>query len=210
VAPPRRNGKHRRNREPKPKKKGTMILTELWTSCLSSKPASVEVVFFCILISMHIRYRDLHLASPAISKGKGLPSRSLQEECFKLLSVSLSHLNPDAEMRRFFGGKVIPTSRNESGSSSRARRQPTVQRSNLTRPRSNWWPATLREGLTLRPLTNNEVAAKALLVPWDDTEEKYWTVEYSKKYKGATLEFMQTVLSGGALFQFLSRMIYLF
>lgn len=149
---------------------------------------------------MHIRYRGTHLASPAISKGKGLPSRSRQEECFKLLSVSLSHLNPDAEMRRFFGAKVVTASRNEGGSSSRARRQPTVQRSNLTRPRSDWWPAKLREGLTLRPLTDSEVAASASLAPWDHNGEKYWTVEYSKKYKGATHEFMQTVLSGGELF----------
>lgn len=149
---------------------------------------------------MHTRYRGTHLASPAISKGKGLPSRSHQEECFKLLSVSLSHLNPDAEMRRFFGGKVVTASRNEPGSSSRARRQPTVQRSNLTRPRSDWWPAKLREGLTLRPLTDSEAAARASLAPWDHSGEKYWTVEYSKRYKGATQEFMQTVLSGGELF----------
>lgn|SRR6267142_506588 len=151
---------------------------------------------------MALRYRDTYLSSSATSKGKGLPSRSPHEECFKLLSVSLSHLNPDAEMRRFFGGKVIPTSRNESASSSRARRQPTVQRSNLTRPQPDWWPAKLREGLTLRPLTDDEAAEKASLTPWDDNDngEKYWTVEYSKKYKGATLAFMQTVLSGGELF----------
>jgi hypothetical protein len=160
----------------------------------------LEAVFIHVLTSMHIRYRDTHLASPAISKGKGIPSRSHQEECFKLLSVSLSHLNPDAEMRRFFGGKVVTASRNEPGSSSRARRQPTVQRSNLTRPRSDWWPAKLREGLTLRPLTDSEAAARTSLTPWDHNEEKYWTVEYSKRYKGATFEFMQTVLSGGEFF----------
>lgn len=103
-------------------------------------------------------------------------------------------------MRRFFGAKVIPTSRNEPGSSSRTRRQPTTQRSNLTRPRSNWWEAKLREGLTLRPLTDDEAAAKASLSPWDNNDEKYWTVEYSKRYKHATHEFMQTVLSGGVRF----------
>jgi len=182
-----------------------MILTERWVSCPSSEPRSVGAVFIWVLTSMHIRYRDTHLASPAISKGKGLPSRSHQEECFKLLSVSLSHLNPDAEMRRFFGGKVVTASRNEPGSSSGARRQPTVQRSNLTRPRSDWWPAKLREGLTLRPLTDSEAAAKASLAPWDHNEERYWTVEYSKRYKGATFEFMQTVLSGGELFSVPNR-----
>ncbi|KAI9512764.1 transcriptional repressor TCF25-domain-containing protein [Russula earlei] len=148
------------------------------------------------LDEVSMKYRDTSLAGPATLKGNDLPSRSLQDECFKLLSVSLSHLNPDAEMRRFFGAKVISTSRNEPGSSSRARQQPTTQRSNLTRPRSNWGQAKLREGLTLRPLTNDEAAAKVSLAPWENSEEKYWTAEYSKKYKGATRAFMQTVLSG--------------
>src|SRR5712671_6542949 len=134
---------------------------------------------------MHIRYHDTHLAGPATSKGKGASSHPLQEECFKLLSVSLSHLNPDTEMRRFFGAKVIPSSRNEPGSSSRARRQPITQRSNLTRPRSSWWPAQLREGLTLEPLAD----AKSSLAPWGNSDEKYWTTKYSKRYKGATLAF---------------------
>jgi hypothetical protein len=104
-------------------------------------------------------------------------------------------------MRRFFGAKVIASSRNEEGPSSRARRQPITQRSNLTHPRPNWWPAKLREGLTLRPLTDDEAAAKASLAPWDNNEEKFWTAEYSKKYKGATRAFLQTVLSGGVPFR---------
>ncbi|KAH9999532.1 transcriptional repressor TCF25-domain-containing protein [Russula vinacea] len=131
-----------------------------------------------VLDELSNKYRDTYLAR------KGL-SRSLPEECFKLLS-----------MRRFFGAKVIATSRNEDGPSSRARRQPIAQRSFLTHPRPTWWPAKLREGLTLRPLTDDEAAVKASLAPWDNTEEKFWTAEYSKKYKGATRAFLQTVLSG--------------
>ncbi len=154
---------------------------------------------------MPIRYRDSHFARPASSKGRGVSSRSLPEECFKLLSVSLSHLDPEAEMRRFFGAKVIATSKNESGTSPRSRRQPITQRSNLTHPRPTWWPANLREGLTLRPLTDDEVAANASLGPWSNNGEKYWTAEYSKKYKGATHSFMQTVLSGGVLFSSLKQ-----
>lgn len=170
---------------------------------LSNKFVFVAVTFRFILVTVHIRYRDTHLASPTSSKGKGVSSRSLPGECYKLLSVSLSHLNPDIEMRRFFGAKVIATSRNEAGSSSsRSRRQPITQRSNLTRPQPNWWPAKLREGLTLRPLSDEETAEKASLAPWSNNEEKYWTAEYSKKYKGATSSFMRTVFSGGALFSF--------
>lgn len=148
------------------------------------------------LDELSIKYRDMHAPSSATIQGKEFSPHSLQEECSRLLSVSLSHLNPDAEMRKFFGAKVISASKNESGSSSRARRQPTTQRSNLTRPRSTWWPAKLREGLTLRPLTADEVAAKTTLAPWNNKDDRYWTAEYSKRYKGATLAFMQTVLSG--------------
>lgn len=148
------------------------------------------------LEELSIKYRDTHAASSATAHGKESSPRPLQDECSRLLSVSLSHLNPDAEMRKFFGAKVISASKNEPGSSSRTRRQPTTQRSNLTRPRSNWWPAKLREGLTLRPLTADEVVAKNTLAPLNNSEERYWTAEYSKRYKGATLAFMQTVLSG--------------
>ena len=173
----------------------------------TSELQSIGVVFLLVLIIMHIRYRDAHLTSPASSKGKGLSSRSLPEQCFKLLSVSYSHLNPDAEMRRFFGAKVIATSRDEAGPSSRARRQPITQRSNLTHPRPNWWPAKLREGLTLRPLTDDEAASKASPASWGNSDEKFWTAEYSKKYKGATFAFLRTVLSGGALFSLLTRTV---
>jgi hypothetical protein len=172
---------------------------------------SLYFPFGFTVIIIHIRYRDTHLASHTSSKGKDVSSRSLPEECYKLLSVSLSHLSPDAEMRRFFGSKVIATSRNEAGSSSpRSRRQPITQRSNLTHPQPNWWPAKLREGLTLRPLTDDEAAKKASLSPWSNNEEKYWTAEYSKKYKGATSSFMRTVLSGGVLFSFPIRTLIAF
>ncbi|KAH9180075.1 DUF654-domain-containing protein [Lactarius sanguifluus] len=153
------------------------------------------------LDELSIKYRDMHAPSSATIQGKDFSPHSLQEECSRLLSVSLSHLNPDAEMRKFFGAKVISASKNESGSSSRARRQPTTQRSNLTQPRSTWWPAKLRDGLTLRPLTVDEVATKTTAAPWNNNDDdRYWTVEYSRRYKGTTLAFMQTVLSGGMLF----------
>ena len=188
-----------------------MISIGYWMSYPTSEFLFVDVIFLLVLITIHVRYRDTHLASPLGPKGKGVSSRSLSEECYKLLSVSLSHLNPDAEMRRFFGAKVVATSRNEAGSpSSRSRRQPITQRSNLTHPQPNWWPAKLREGITLRPLTDDEAAEKASHAPWDNIEEKYWTAEYSKKYKGATSSFMRTVLSGGVLLSFRTRTLLSF
>ncbi|KAJ7705831.1 transcriptional repressor TCF25-domain-containing protein [Mycena olivaceomarginata] len=94
-----------------------------------------------------------------------------------LLSVSLANLDSEAEMRKFFGARVIQA--NKSGTSGSARRQ-TAQRSNLTRP------ARLLE-------LDDKLAHHA----WDPArDEKWWTVEYTKKYKSVTLAFMKIVYSG--------------
>ncbi|KAF9457388.1 transcriptional repressor TCF25-domain-containing protein [Collybia nuda] len=111
-----------------------------------------------------------------------------------LLSVSLTHLDSEAEMRKFFGAKVVQA--NKSGSSgasgSSSRRQATTQRSNLTRPQSTWWPASQREGLSIRPLTDGELESRNQ----GRSDEKWWTVEFSKRYKSATKAFIRSVMAG--------------
>jgi hypothetical protein len=117
-----------------------------------------------------------------------------------LLSVSLPHLDSEAEMRKFFGSKVVQANKTTSsgppGSSSR--RPARTLRSHLTRPQASWWAAKQREGLSIRSLTEEELEAKLKRHVWDRVdEEKWWTVEYSKQYKSVTKAFMQTVMSGG-------------
>ncbi|KAI0052680.1 DUF654-domain-containing protein [Auriscalpium vulgare] len=99
-------------------------------------------------------------------------------------------------MRKFFGAKVVSGSNRAAAGSATARRQPTTQRSNLTKPKPNWWPAKLREGLTLRALTDEELQSKVTRSLWTDDNERWWTMEYSKRYKGVTRMFLQVVLSG--------------
>jgi hypothetical protein len=111
-----------------------------------------------------------------------------------LLSVSLNHLDGEAEMRKFFGSKVVQA--NKAGESANRKKIPPV-RSNLTRPQPSWWAAKGREGLSLRSLEDDEVDAKLERHAWNSIQEKWWTVEYSKKYKSMTKAFMETVLSGG-------------
>ncbi|KAF8878008.1 transcriptional repressor TCF25-domain-containing protein [Gymnopilus junonius] len=111
-----------------------------------------------------------------------------------LLSVSLQHLDGEAEMRRFFGSRVVQASRAE-GSASSKRKVPNVK-SNLTRFQPTWWAAKGREGLSLRALSDEEVGAKVERHHWMPMQEKWWTVEYSKKYTSITKAFMGTVLSG--------------
>ena len=97
-------------------------------------------------------------------------------------------------MRKFFGSKVVQATKVAEPSN---RKKTPAVRSNLTRPQPSWWIAKEREGLSLRPLSNDEVEAKLKRHAWNSTQEKWWTVEYSKKYKSMTKAFMQTVLSGG-------------
>ena len=111
-----------------------------------------------------------------------------------LLSVSLQNLDGEAELRRFFGSRVVTANRSEQ--SSNRKKGPQVK-SNLTRPQPTWWAATGREGLSLRSLTDEEVGTKFKAHGWNPMQEKWWTVEYSKKYKSMTKAFMDTVLSGG-------------
>lgn len=148
------------------------------------------------LAEMSLKYPGLQklVNSPALPSG----SRGTSDALSSLLAVSLQHLDSDAEMRKFFGAKVVSAAKaSTSGSSSPARRPPASQRSNLTRPQSNWWPAQMREGLSARQLDEKEIEDLQNRHGWKPFAERIWTVEYSKKYRGVTLAFMQTVMSGG-------------
>ncbi len=144
------------------------------------------------LAELSLKYPDLkqQLASTSAPTSSPATARSLAG----LLAVSMSHLDSEAELRKFFGSKVVSAAK---GSSSAPSRQSAAQRSHLTRPKGTWWPAQLREGLSVRPLTQEEVdksLRRHLRQPLHG--EKVWTVDYSKKYRAVTFDFMRTVLSG--------------
>ncbi|KAJ7618505.1 transcriptional repressor TCF25-domain-containing protein [Roridomyces roridus] len=142
------------------------------------------------LAELSLKYPELQNVTSGSADGGASSSSSLAS----LLSVSLTHLDSEAEMRKFFGSRVIQA--NKSGAAAASRR-PTAQRSNLTRPPQTWFQTLPREGLSLRPLTDAEIGVKLARHSWDRTsDEKWWTVEYSKKYKSVTLAFMTIVYSG--------------
>ncbi|KAF8812727.1 DUF654-domain-containing protein [Phlegmacium glaucopus] len=134
---------------------------------------------------------ELSMQYPASQKISQASSSS--HSLADLLSVSLNHLDGEAEMRKFFGSKVVQATK--AGDSSNRKMTPAV-RSNLTRPQPTWWAAKGREGLSLRPLADDEVDTKLKRHAWISVQEKWWTVEYSKKYKSMTKAFMETVSSG--------------
>src|SRR6267154_1547325 len=73
-----------------------------------------------------------------------------------------------------------------------------IQRSQLTQPQPSWSMLKQHEGLPSRPLTE-EVQQK--VADWNSPAagDKWWTVEYSKRYKGVTKTFMQAVMTGGSV-----------
>ena len=151
------------------------------------------------LAELSLKYPDikqqLNASGPT---GSPATARSLAT----LLAVSLTHLDSEAELRKFFGSKVISAAKGSASSSST--RQTVAQRSNLTRPQPTWWPSQFREGLSVRQLTDGEVEEtlrRHVRQPLHG--EKIWTVEYSKKYRAVTFDFMRTVMSGGTCFTYL-------
>ena len=125
-------------------------------------------------------------------------SQSSRPSLTDLLGVSLQFLDAEAEMRRFFGSKVVLASK-ASESSRKVSKKPQNIRSHLARPQASWWPGQGREGLSLRAYSKAEVSEKFERhhMAGVSTNEKWWTVEYSRKYKTMTRQFMSAVMAGG-------------
>lgn len=149
------------------------------------------------LAALSLKYPELNRSAPGASASQSSPV------FVSLLQVSLAHLDSEAEMRKFFGAKVISASKASASSSSSAaaRRQAAATKSILTRPQPSWWPAAYRQGLSARLLTEEELEDRRQRHGWsgDVLGEKVWTVEYSRKYRGMSRTFIQMVMSGGEL-----------
>jgi hypothetical protein len=165
--------------------------------------AELSIKYICsqsgtLYVLMFIRYPELQNISAATATSATSFNPDQSSLSF-LLSVSLPHLDSDTEMRKFFGAKVVSANKSlsSSPSGSSSRKQPGTQRSHLTRPQPSWWRGTQREGLSIRQLTEEQLEDKMDRQSWKPIEEKWWNVEYSKKYKSLTLSFLRDVMSGG-------------
>lgn len=138
---------------------------------------------------------DSHGLQP-VAGGSSNPGPSPHKRFMTLLCISPQHLDGELEIRKFFGSKVVVAPKTASRAASK--RANAAHRSTLTNPKPNWWPAQLREGLSIRQLTPDEREDKLFRYGWlDRPEEVWWTVDYGKKYRAITMAFMQTVVSGG-------------
>ncbi|KAF8709341.1 hypothetical protein RHS03_02888, partial [Rhizoctonia solani] len=131
---------------------------------------------------------------------EGLASATSQA-LFSLLGASLKDFDSEAEMRRFFGSKVV-------NSAKPSQRVSKVSRSHLTRPTQQWGLAGTPHGISMVPLDDYERRRKG----YTRGGEKWWNVEHSVDYKRTQLKFLNCVtlseLSQAA--DFVERAIYAF
>ncbi|QRW16206.1 Transcriptional repressor TCF25 [Rhizoctonia solani] len=112
---------------------------------------------------------------------EGLASATSQA-LFSLLGASLKDFDSEAEMRRFFGSKVV-------NSAKPSQRVSKVSRSHLTRPTQQWGLAGTPHGISMVPLDDYERRRKG----YTRGGEKWWNVEHSVDYKRTQLKFLNCV-----------------
>ncbi|KAH8115679.1 DUF654-domain-containing protein [Phellopilus nigrolimitatus] len=150
------------------------------------------------LAELSVKYPDLQHVARQSKGGGNAGARSIAEQQNMLLAVSLPHLDSEAEMRRFFGSKVISASKAQEKQPRGSRAAVQALKSHLTKPQPTWWSASQREGLSIRPLTADELETKenSSKVAIKEKGERWWTVEYSKRYRNVTKAFVGAVMSG--------------
>ncbi|KAF8607494.1 DUF654-domain-containing protein [Ceratobasidium sp. AG-I] len=128
------------------------------------------------------KFPDLQTSSKAAQSASSKAANSTSQVLFSLLGASLKDFDSDAEMRRFFGSKVVNSAKTGS-------RSQKVPRSHLTKPTVQWIPAGTPSGLSVVPLDDYERRRKGYARPG----EKWWNVEHSVDYKRTQLKFLQFV-----------------
>ena len=98
----------------------------------------------------------------------------------KILSIENKHLNPENEMKRIFGSRVVSTEavRHKKGRGGRA----TYQRSALLVTPRPTWPAGARSGLSMRPVESDEPGS-------------WFTFDHSPTYQQVQMRFLSAVES---------------
>ncbi|CAD6590415.1 MAG: hypothetical protein TREMPRED_005726, partial [Tremellales sp. Tagirdzhanova-0007] len=131
------------------------------------------------------------------SRGNEIASESKRFMTFRnLLSVDPKNLDADAELRRFFGSKVIASSA-QSGPN---RHRPTASsklRYTISKAKPSYPPATSLAGLGMRELTADEIdeVYDRRELEMVDQGEKWFTFEHSGPWREIERQFLGAVRS---------------
>ncbi|WVR08578.1 hypothetical protein IAU60_005633 [Kwoniella sp. DSM 27419] len=147
------------------------------------------------LAELKLQYGDEPSGQAGPSRTADGPSETRSNMAFRsLLSVDPKNLDADAELRRFFGSKVIASSA-QSGSN-RHRPGPSAKlRYTISKPKPNYPPATSLAGLIMREMIDSEVEelyerrGRERL----DKGEKWFTFEHAGAWREIERQFMGAV-----------------
>ncbi|KAL7413126.1 transcriptional repressor TCF25-domain-containing protein [Mrakia frigida] len=217
--------KKKSNKKKKKKKTKTGLPSDLLDSSAPSSPASISTPsrqtpgskgakstpskdamgmdeLDRALLEIKAKFGDLDQPATSTSTSSQ-PAESTSSSSYALrtlLSVDLKNLDADAELRKFFGSKVVGNAASSSSSSSGKRG--TLLKTHLAKPRGNWPPPNTFLGLGMRELTEGEVkekrrgmGSKGLKDKEDGSgsAERWWTFEHGGGWREAERQFLGAV-----------------
>ncbi|KAK4684026.1 transcription factor 25, partial [Tremellales sp. Uapishka_1] len=145
------------------------------------------------LAELKLKYgeeKDVSSAAESSKMAESFEASTSFLDIRNLLSVDPKNLDADAELRRFFGSKVIAS----STPTTKGRAAPSAKlRSVLAKPKPNWPPATSLSGLVMREMTDDETSAlyERRTTPLEgDGGEKWFTFEHSGAWREVERQFL--------------------
>ena len=150
------------------------------------------------LAELKVKYGEDTSASAGPSR-TGHPASSSSLAFRQLLSVDPKNLDADAELRRFFGSKVIASSAPTSGNKHRGAGPSSKLRYTISKPKPQYPPATSLAGLGMRDMTEEEVDDMHERRGWgeEDAGERWYTFEHSGAWREVERQFLGAVRSHG-------------
>ncbi|WWD08346.1 hypothetical protein V865_006458 [Kwoniella europaea PYCC6329] len=149
------------------------------------------------LAELKIQYGEDKASQAGPSRAADHSGETRSSMAFRnLLSVDPKNLDADAELRRFFGSKVIASS--ATSGPNRHRPGPSAKlRYTISKPKPTYPPATSLAGLVMREMIDNEVEelydrrGKERI----DKGEKWFTFEHTGPWREIERQFMGAVRS---------------
>ncbi|GMK54602.1 hypothetical protein CspeluHIS016_0111880 [Cutaneotrichosporon spelunceum] len=199
----------KKNKKKKPKKKknaASALLDEADSPSASSTPRGKKGKGTPVPDNEEMDEVDRALAELKLKYGEDpMPAGPEQEAAAprsvmafrSLLSVEPKNLDADAELRRFFGSKVIAAATTPTGGNRRHAAALAKVRYVLAKPKPTYPPPISLAGLSMRELGSEEVEDVYDRRGWlqTDTGEKWYSFEHSPAWREIERQFLGAVRS---------------
>jgi len=127
-------------------------------------------------IEASVRWVEDNVGQPIRPQGK--TAQDTVDPLKNVLNIENKNLNPENEMKRIFGSRVVA---NESNRHRKARGRPHHRTCILVSPKPSW-PSASRSGLSMRPVDSNQPGS-------------WFTLDHSPTYQAVQMRFLSAVES---------------